>query len=82
MVKIPLIKEHNYLVKLLRLYAEGNAPAAGLHRVQVLHDDSCGIFCGGRCNCDPDIGWRHIEGSRPHKNHTTDGQWKGGAADE
>ena len=27
----------------------------GVHHVNVLHDDECGIFDGKPCNCDPDV---------------------------
>ncbi len=48
---------HNYLKKLLALYQAGKLtlPGPGLYRLEVQHDDSCQIFQGGVCNCDPDL---------------------------
>jgi hypothetical protein len=46
----------NYVRKLHYLYRIGAIPAdAGLHMVDIEHDDWCGIFQGKRCNCDPTI---------------------------
>ncbi|PWT80804.1 MAG: hypothetical protein C5B58_10940 [Acidobacteria bacterium] len=49
------MKQHNYTLKLLRLHAEGKAPTAGLWRADIRHDEGCGIWNGGRCDCDPAI---------------------------
>ena len=62
-------RPHNYTLKLLRLQAEGKAPASpGLWRCEVRHDDWCGIWRGGRCDCDPVIQFaecqRENEGER------------------
>lgn len=29
---------------------------ADVHHIAVYHDDYCGVFKGGDCNCDPDVG--------------------------
>lgn len=44
-----------YLAKLVELYGEGALPA-GLHVVEVCHDDWCDLLNGrGECNCEPEI---------------------------
>ena len=55
--------EHNYIVKLKRLEAEGKTPQSGLYYTDIRHDDWCGIFRGRRCNCDPDIGFVKVAGA-------------------
>jgi hypothetical protein len=46
----------HYLAELLRLQAEGKLPAApGFHHVSVAHDHWCSIYCGGSCDCEPEI---------------------------
>ena len=57
--------KHNFMKKLLALQAEGKLPAARLSEVDVLHDDWCGIYAGGYCNCRPQIRIRtHRRGRR------------------
>ena len=47
---------HNYQIKLERMHAEGKLPrTVGVRDINIFHDDWCGIYKGGRCNCDPDI---------------------------
>jgi hypothetical protein len=48
-------RRHNYFPKLLALWAQGKIPAGRLTDVEVAHDDWCGIYEGGYCNCDPDV---------------------------
>ncbi len=49
-------QEHNYMKKIRRMVADGQIPAeAGLSHLSIRHDDWCGIFKGGVCNCDPEI---------------------------
>jgi hypothetical protein len=47
--------EHNYRLKLLKMVADGKVPTSGLWHTNIRHDDWCNSFCGGYCNCDPDI---------------------------
>jgi hypothetical protein len=52
--------EHNHLRKLAQLEQAGLLPTSGIIELDVLHDDECGFFRGGRCDCDPRItphGW-------------------------
>ena len=58
---------HNYLQKLHHLWRTGALPRdAGLHLIDVAHDDWCGIFDGKRCNCDPDIKLKRSLGRNTH----------------
>lgn len=46
--------DHNFLRKVRALIAAGTISGGpGLTEVDVYHDDGCGIFAGGRCDCDP-----------------------------
>lgn len=45
----------NYMAKILALHERGLLPASGLTELVVRHDDTCGIFSGWRCDCDPEI---------------------------
>jgi hypothetical protein len=47
--------EHNYIRKLISMQQAGLLPASGACELYVHHDDWCGVFSGGRCNCDPMI---------------------------
>ncbi len=48
--------QHNYLKKIQQLIAAGQLPVrVGLGHLHIFHDNSCGIFTGGYCNCDPEI---------------------------
>jgi hypothetical protein len=60
MAKSATKREHNYIVKMRRMYQIGALPTdLGMHQLLVFHDDWCGIHRQKRCNCDPDIrpGW-------------------------
>lgn len=47
---------HNYQRKIDRLIRQGKMMSVtGTHKLEVKHDDHCGVFGGGRCNCNPDI---------------------------
>ncbi len=49
--------QHNYQRKLLALAAAGKLPdirSNGI-RIHIYHDDGCGYYKGGFCDCDPDI---------------------------
>ena len=48
---------HNYIEKLVQ-YAKQTPLGIGEHHMEVLHDDWCAWFKGGRCNCHPIIGPR------------------------
>ena len=58
--------------KPLEKHLEENPDLAkpGVHHVRVLHDDDCGIWSTGVCNCDPVIAsgdavdGKHEEGER------------------
>jgi hypothetical protein len=47
--------QHNYMKKLMDMQARGELPAACLSDVDIAHDDWCGIYTSGYCNCDPEI---------------------------
>ena len=47
--------KHNYMKELLALQAQGKLSPGRLSEVDVLHDDWCGIYAGGYCNCRPEI---------------------------
>jgi hypothetical protein len=57
--------KHNYYRKLLDLYTRGEIPTAGLADIDVAHDDWCGIYTGGYCNCDPEIRVRPLPAPHP-----------------
>jgi hypothetical protein len=46
---------HNYYAKLLQLFDEGKLSPGRLTEVFIYHDDWCGIYQGGYCDCDPEI---------------------------
>ncbi len=46
---------HNY-GGAVEFFLRDNPPVPGvLTEVVTVHDDWCGIYKGGRCNCDPDV---------------------------
>ena len=50
------VPHHNYVPKLLQMWATGALPrTAGYHQISVWHDDACGIFAGKHCDCNLDI---------------------------
>jgi hypothetical protein len=49
------MRQHNYVLKIERLYREGKIPTRVLSELFIYHDDPCGIFQGRHCDCDPDI---------------------------
>lgn len=57
------MSEDNHLLKIQAMVARGElSPAPGdVQHIDVLHDDWCSIFNGGRCDCKPDIRlrWSH-----------------------
>jgi hypothetical protein len=48
-------EEAHYFKKLAALHAQGKIPRVGLSEIDVLHDEWCGIYTGGYCNCHPEI---------------------------
>jgi hypothetical protein len=44
--------EHNYIRKLILMRQAGMLPASGAAELYIHHDDWCGVFSGGRCDCD------------------------------
>jgi len=50
-------QEHNYERKQREMIAAGKIPCEIGHAtiIHVSHDDWCGVYDAGRCNCDPDI---------------------------
>lgn len=46
---------HNYYPKVLALWNAGAVPRGSVRHVDILHDDSCAVFTGGYCDCDPDV---------------------------
>jgi hypothetical protein len=57
-----------YLAQLLYLARVGaiRLEPGSVSEISVYHDDSCGIFAGKPCCCDPDIrqNWTQHAGSR------------------
>lgn len=51
------LMNHNYVRKLAQLYEAGRLPICPgrVSSVTVAHDDACGIFSSGYCDCDLDI---------------------------
>jgi hypothetical protein len=50
------IPPHNCRAKIRALWEAGAIPRdAGLHMIDIAHEDWCGVLQGKRCNCDPDI---------------------------
>lgn len=49
--------EHNHVLKIQTMIDRGELPAdpRSVLSVTACHDDACGLFSGGFCNCDPDI---------------------------
>jgi hypothetical protein len=43
-----------YVREIIDKFEEGSF-LPGLHHVDVLHDEWCGIFKGKDCNCNPEI---------------------------
>lgn len=46
---------HEYLKRLKAAQFKGILDKGSVSHAAVIHDDWCGIFSGGECNCDPDI---------------------------
>lgn len=45
----------NYGAK-IEVYLRDHPPVPGTFlEIGTFHDDWCGVFKGGRCNCDPDV---------------------------
>lgn len=51
------INQHNYRKKIDLLIEQKRIPntKGAIMRLEVRHDDSCDLFKGEWCNCDPDI---------------------------
>jgi hypothetical protein len=47
--------KHNYYQKLVDLHAQGKIPSVGFSEVDIAHDNWCGIYQGGYCDCDPEV---------------------------
>jgi hypothetical protein len=44
------------LAEALRRHLREHPPTTGVvHRIEVRHDDDCGYWRDGRCNCRPEI---------------------------
>jgi hypothetical protein len=48
-------RKHNYYEKLMKLVEESKVPPGQVTNVDICHDDWCGIYEGGYCNCEPEI---------------------------
>jgi hypothetical protein len=48
-------RQHNYYDKLMKLIETTTFPAGRITDVDIYHDDWCGIYRGGYCDCDPEI---------------------------
>ena len=44
-----------YYKKILDLYERGRLSGVSLGLVDIYHDDWCGIYRGGYCDCDPEV---------------------------
>jgi len=54
-------EEPDYLAKIREIIREGKIPPGSTNFVTVAHDGSCAIYCGERCDCNPDITVRRLE---------------------
>jgi hypothetical protein len=53
------LTKHNYYVRLIEaLKKSPELRAAGIHNIDIRHDDWCAIYKGGYCNCEPEIALR------------------------
>jgi hypothetical protein len=43
-----------YVARIQQMFELGRLKQ-GVTKIQVAHDDSCAIWGGGRCDCDPEI---------------------------
>ncbi len=57
-------RANNYAPALLALARRAGELGPGVHDVDVAHDDSCGIWHGGTCDCRPMVRLR----GDPHDN--------------
>ena len=46
---------HDYARRVLRAFERGVLERGEVGDVRVIHDDDCGVFTGGLCECDCDI---------------------------
>ncbi len=62
----PRSKQHNHVNKIKVLIRKGvlRAEPGSIQSIEVAHDDDCGIFNGGLCNCDPDVRLRWSQSAR------------------
>jgi hypothetical protein len=60
--------KHNYMKKFMKLQRKGKLPKIGLAQVDIYHDDWCGIYRGGYCNCHPVIKLRKHAHLDPRRN--------------
>ena len=53
--KPPRPRQHNYIAAISRFWAAHVLAPGEYVRLEVLHDTWCGIYAGGRCDCDPEV---------------------------
>jgi hypothetical protein len=46
---------HNYVPKVIDFALKTSWPPGKVGHIAVRHDDWCGVWQGGRCNCNPDV---------------------------
>ncbi len=60
-----MLPTHEYLRRILLGHAHGLFEAASVCHLVIAHDEDCGIYRGGLCDCDPTITLqargRHLE---------------------
>ena len=49
---------HEYLKRIQKAQARGAFGAGEVLDLAVAHDDTCGIYRGDLCDCDPEISFR------------------------
>ena len=60
---LPNPRGHNYIRVLNRMLGSGEIPAVpgALGRVEVGHEEGCGIYRDARCDCRPEIRFRLVD---------------------
>lgn len=57
-----MTEQHNYRKKVEELVEAGVIPTgyAYVGKLDIYHDDWCGIYSGGYCDCDPTINFTRL----------------------
>jgi hypothetical protein len=51
--RIRQVPNQKYIPAVLKAATQAGLQPGGFYTTAVLHDDWCGIYRGGDCNCDP-----------------------------